>query len=298
MTWALTAINTRWIDRDGRDGDLRVRVGRLGDDISDFALHTLGWIRVLEIERFKEIRFDPRASGDGAAEFAKEEIRRSARLDEPWLMKIEIYSGRDWVECVDTDADRLTRFVENCLDFCREPQFPIGLKVEALDAEKINQLRHPMIQRVVQEWRRKQGRFDAGLQSILHQVTEGNTKLLRLGQDGRIAFQDYHRPANSGPWDPATWSQFSGATVSSVVPDRSLAVVVEKSARTALDSALPQLERCHGPLLTSKGVMIYDWMRASFPVWPDSTAIPGPGAQPMGLVVVCVTTEPELRAAS
>ena len=28
MTWALTAINTRWIDRDGRDGDLRVRVGR------------------------------------------------------------------------------------------------------------------------------------------------------------------------------------------------------------------------------------------------------------------------------
>lgn len=83
MNCAYTVVSTRWIGRDGGDEDLKARVGRLGDDVSVFAVHTLGWIQLLEIARFLEVRLDPRATSAAAVAALDALLYRIERNAEP-----------------------------------------------------------------------------------------------------------------------------------------------------------------------------------------------------------------------
>lgn len=60
-TTGLIGITTQWIDESGRVADLAAKLGRLGEDVSEFAIHTMGWIRCTTIGAFEEYAFDARS---------------------------------------------------------------------------------------------------------------------------------------------------------------------------------------------------------------------------------------------
>ncbi|MEQ9329899.1 hypothetical protein [Thalassobaculum sp.] len=260
-----TVVHTRWIGRDGRDEDLKSRVGRLGDDVSVFAIHTLGWIQVLEIARFLEIRFDPRATGPAAIAALDGLLYSLERSETPWLVKMHVFNGKTWIETTDTDAARLSRFVHDCVSFCERPDVPSALRTEILGDGEFRHLADPLIDRISAAWRGHGGRIDHELMAEVGSGTYGNVKMLTLLDDNRLVFNHY-RASITGPWDNATWASFSGRDVRQAVPDRALADAVDRSARRVLAGAAPMLEHWSGPILTSKGAAMYDWLRASFPV--------------------------------
>jgi|GEM_PF-938929 len=292
MHYAYTVVRTRWIGRDGSEQDLKSRVGRLGDDVSVFALHTLGWIQILEIARFLEIRFDPRATGPAAIAALDDLLYTLDRSETPWLVKIHVFNGKAWVETTDTDAARLSRFVHDCFSFCERPDVPSALRTEILSDSAFRRLDDPLIERISAAWQDTGGRIDHDLMANVSSGTYGNVKLLTLLDDQRLVFHHY-RASITGPWDNATWANFSGRDVRQAVPDRALADAVDRSARQVLAGAAPMLEHWSGPILTSKGAAMYDWLRASFPVHLGDNRI----REDAGTVlVVCVPVRTAYRA--
>ncbi len=292
MQPAYTVVHTRWIGRDGRDQDLKARVGRLGDDVSVFALHTLGWIQIMEIARFLEIRFDPRATGPDAISSLDDLLFTLDRSETPWLVKMHVFNGKTWMETTDTDASRLSRFVHDCFSFCERPDVPSALRTEVLGDAVFQRIDDPLIRRISAAWRGKAGRIDQALMAEIGAGTYGNVKMLTLLDDNRLVFNHY-RASITGPWDNDTWIGFSGRDVRQAVPDRALANAVDRSARQVLAGAAPMLEHWSGPILTSKGAAMYDWLRASFPVQHGNSH----NRQGAGTVlVVCVPALAAYRA--
>lgn len=294
MNRAYTVVSTRWIGRDGRDEDLKARVGRLGDDVSIFAIHTLGWIQLLEIARFLEIRFDPRATGAAAVAAVDNLLYDLEGSAAPWLVKIQAFNGRSWVETTDTDAARLSRFVHDCMGFCERADVPTALRARTLGDATLSRLDDPLIRRVLAVWRATGGRIGQDVLADAGSAAYGNVKMLRLLDDDSLVFQHY-RASITGPWDSATWTRFAGRDVRGAVPDRALAEAVDRSARRVLAGTEPVLEHWVGPILTSKGVAHYDWFRASFPIQADTADAHAPG-QSGAVLVVCVPNQADLRA--
>jgi len=77
-TQHLTEISTSWIDGDGQTADLAVRVGRLGEEVSEFALRTLGWVRMVRFGQFLDIDFVPETVRPQAVHGMLAHIDRSA----------------------------------------------------------------------------------------------------------------------------------------------------------------------------------------------------------------------------
>lgn len=293
MNHAYTVVSTRWIGRDGRDEDLKARVGRLGDDVSVFAVHTLGWIQVLEIARFLEVRFDPRATSAAAVSSLDEELYALERNAAPWLVKISAFNGKTWVETTDTDAARLSRFVHDCMGFCDRPDVPNALRTRRLGETALGRIDDPLVRRILAAWRETGGRIEREQVAAASTGTSGNVKMLRVLDDKSLVF-DHYRASITGPWDNATWTRFAGKDVRGAVPDRALADAVDRSARRVLEGTSPLLEHWVGPILTSKGVAHYDWLRASFPLRLDGSR---PGEHETGgVLVVCVPNRADLRA--
>jgi len=293
MNHAYTVVSTRWIGRDGRDEDLKVRVGRLGDDVSVFAVHTLGWIQMLEIARFLEVRFDPRATSPAAVSVLDEQLYALERNAEPWLVKISAFNGKSWVETTDTDAARLSRFVHDCMGFCDRPDVPSALRTRILGDTALGRMDDPLVRRILAAWRETGGRIGREQVAAASTGTSGNVKMLRVLDDESLVF-DHYRASITGPWDSATWTRFAGKDVRGAVPDRALADAVDRSARRVLSGTAPLLEHWLGPILTSKGVAHYDWLRASFPLRLDGSR---PGEHETGgVLVVCVPNRADLRA--
>lgn len=267
---AVVEVTTRWLDERGEEADLKAKVGRLGDDVRLFALHTLGWIRIGAISRWYEFEFDPRAARPatvlGLIAFAGE----ISRFERPWVVKANAYTGQSWVSivCSDQESDRLVDWIKFMAEFGQEPPaVPSALQVSELSASMIERDGDPVLCGILGRWRETSGRLDFEELVLAGQPRAGsNVKALRVASDGSLVFSAY-RPSTTALWAPSTFGRFLHSRVIEAVPDRALAQQVVRSAIQTLAGGRPRAERFTGPCQRSDGsVEELDWMRVSLPI--------------------------------
>lgn len=269
---AVVPVNTRWIDETGGVGDVGRKVGRLGEDVRVFALHTLGWIRIQEIIRYREIEFDPRAVRPRSIEALIDTIRSFG--DEgamPWLAKVSAHTGHSWISITSSekDTERLIEWIKAMAEVGSEPDVPAALEVSDLPENLIVRDQDPALRALVDRWRDSSGHLDlssaGSWASILAPRRGGNLKVLRREASGAIVFCAY-QPSLTPLWDAPIMRRFVQARVLEQVPDRALAQRVVRSAVRTLASGQPRAERFTGPCLRSDGSVEHlDWMRVSLP---------------------------------
>lgn len=261
----LTEISTSWIDGDGRDADLAVRVGRLGEDVSEFALRTMGWVRIVRFGQFLDIDFVPEAVRPNAVKAMMARIDRSANEhiilwsvtgrsairddafsgSEPAVLKRFVMKVLEGVgRSISTDAGTLERYT-------------VGLPATP------NRL-HPMFQDLIATWNqhRKPGEFV--IDEVIARWPSKSLKVMQAGQDGQFAMAHYSM-GPAGPWNHEVLNRMRSQSLA-VVPDRELATAVTEAAVESVSRNSPTLERWIGPLLTSQGVKEYDWYRLTLPI--------------------------------
>lgn len=267
-------IRTRWIDEHGKEGDLLTRVGRLGDDMRVFALHTLGWVRIQDIKLYREIEFDPQAVSPETIATVLRVIHEFEGDPAKSLLRASAYTGHSWVSesVMGSDIDMLSEWISSVAEFGQIPAIPSALSVTDLGDSVITSDRDPVLQQIVGTWRESGGRLDWSPTGMGTAAPWGgprpevNVKILSRTGDGEIVFSAY-QPSLTALWEPNTFSRFVHSRVLERVPDRALAQRVVRSAVRTLASGLPRAERFVGPCLRSDGSVVeLDWMRVSLPM--------------------------------
>ncbi|MEQ8814178.1 MAG: hypothetical protein RLO51_04195 [Thalassobaculum sp.] len=275
----IAAIESRWIDGSGGRGDLERLVGRLGNDIRQFALHTLGWIRVQEVLGYLEIEFDPRATHPASIAALLSMVRGFERASTLSFVKASAYTGRSWVAytCTGREIDGLAEWIWAVAEFGGAPIVPSAITVSDLPDRAIANESDPDLRYVLGTWRMTGGRLDLGepspwpMKSWSGPRPYVNLKVLRRDCDGQIVFGAY-RPALTSLWETEVSDRFVDARVTESVPDRALAQCVVRSALRTLAGGQPLAERFAGPCLRSDGsVEELDWMRISLPTASSAT---------------------------
>ena len=269
---AIVVIKSRWIDDHGEEADLQRKVGRLGDDVRLFALHTLGWVRVQEIVRYREVEFDPRAVRPRSIAALISMVRGFDDAPGPWLLKASAYTGQSWssLTCSDQDIERLIEWISAMAEFGRDPTVPTAIDVTELSGESIMQDTDPVLRAVIGRWREAEGRLDLSMSGPWTNPSwaprpGSNTKILQRGRDGAVVFCTY-QPSLTPLWEPGTVARFIHSRVLEGVPDRALAQRVVRSTLRTLAAGMPRAERFRGPCLRSDGtVENLDWLRVSLP---------------------------------
>lgn len=292
----LASVNARWIDENGDEADLRARVGRLGDDVRIFALHTLGWIRVQEIVRFREIEFDPRVVSPAAVRGLIALITRLHSEDSRWIVQASVYTGQTWLHHCEHDVDRLIEWIEGMSALGNNrPTVPSALDVVQLGEPSEDRDRDPMLVAVMDAWRTENGRISWSPTDPFVRMPWGerpgrNVKVLLREETSRaIVFGSYF-PARTSLWNEGTVRRFHHARVVEQVPDRALAARVVQSAEVTLERNRPRSERVKGLCRRSDGSVIHmDWMRVSFPAYFDGAN------DPNAVIVYCQTLSVDER---
>lgn len=269
----IAGLGSRWIDGNGGEGDLKRTVGRLGDDIRLFALHTLGWIHVQQVLRYIEIEFDPRATHPASIAGLLRMVRGRERASSLSFVKASAYTGRSWVTytCTEREIDSLAAWIWAVAEFGGGPSIPSAITVSDLPDQMIANDSDPVLHCVLDTWRDAGGRLDPGsptpwtMGSCSGPRPGSNLKVLRRDRDAQIVFSAY-QPSLTPLWEPAVFGRFVDARVMECVPDRALAQHVVRSALRTLAAGQPRAERFAGPCLRSDGtVEDLDWMRISLP---------------------------------
>jgi hypothetical protein len=289
-------VNTRWIDEDGNEGDLLARVGRFGEDVRTFAIHTMGWIRIQEIVRFREIEFDPRIASPAAVRALIALITQLHSEDSRWIVNASIYTGETWLNHTEHDVGRLTAWIEGMAALGRErPLVPSALDVIDLGEPGAAKAQDPMLVSVMDAWRANEQRISFSPTDPFMQMPWGerpgrNVKvLLREDVSRAIVFGTYF-PARTSLWSEGTVRRFQHARVLEQVPDRALAAKVVQSAEATLDRNRPRSERLKGLVRRSDQSIVHmDWMRVSLPAYFDGAR------EPNAVVVYCQTLAVEER---
>lgn len=267
-------IRTRWIDEYGKEGNLLTRVGRLGDDMRVFALHTLGWVRIQDIKNYREVEFDPQAVSRETIDTVLRVIQEFPGDPTRSLVKASAFTGQSWVSeaAIGADIDTLLQWISAVAEFGRVPTIPAALTVTDLADAAIMSDRDPVLRQIVGAWREADGRLDWSLSNPEAPMPwggprpEANVKILSRTGDGEIVFSAY-QPSLTALWEPKTFGRFVHSRVLERVPDRALAQRVVRSAVRTLASGLPRAERFVGPCLRSDGSVVeLDWMRVSLPM--------------------------------
>lgn len=266
-------IRTRWIDERGGDGDLLARVGRLGNDVRIFALHTLGWARIQDIKSYREIEFDPQAVGRKTIETVLRVVQQFEGDPSRALLKASAYTGNSWISQSATggEIDTLLQWISSVAEFGREQTVPTALSVTDMGDAAIAGDCDPVLRAIVGAWQETGGRLDWSGSSPWVTMPWGgprpasNVKILQRDADGEIVFSAY-QPSLTALWEPTTFGRFVHSRVLERVPDRALAQRVVRSAVRTLSSGAPRAERFVGPCLRSDGSVVdLDWMRVSLP---------------------------------
>ena len=260
------AVLTRWIDGTGAITDLGERLGRLGDDVAAYALHTLGWVRLVQISRYSEYAFDARSVRDAAADVMVETIRRQARLGGHQLLRVEAFDGHDWLHQTGPEADRLIAFIRHA-----HAEAALGAPAAVLhqipySIDRLWTLGDPQIRAVAEAWRGTGGKLLPELDAAIKQDCPDRSVKVMVPSGPTFRF-DRYRGSRTGPWDRNVWNRFVGETVQEIVPDPVLARSVIRAGELVLRSRSPRLERCRGPVLATNGLRDFAWYRLSLPVW-------------------------------
>lgn len=286
----LASVNTRWIDENGNEADLLARVGRLGDDVRTFALHTMGWIRVQEIVRFREIEFDPRIASPAAVRGLVAMITQLHSEDSRWVVQASVYTGQTWLHQSEHDIARLVEWIEG-MAALGDPRPTIPSALEVIDMGEPNPVRDgdATLLAVMDAWRANEGRISWSPTDPFVRMPWGerpgrNVKVLLREESSRaIVFNSYF-PARTSLWNEGTVRRFQHARVIEQVPDRALAAKVVNSAELTLDRNRPRSERLKGLVRRSDGGVVHmDWKRVSFPAFFDGSA------EPNAVIVFCQT---------
>lgn len=265
----LAAISSQWIDATGETVDLKARLGRLGDDVSAYALHTLGWVRIVQISRYSEFSFDARSARDLTIEALIDALRRHARFDSHQLLRIEVYDGENWQQQTSSDVESLVRFVQYACARASAGDPAAVLHQIPYSIDRIWTLGDPQVRAVAEAWRSTAGLLTDELDTAIGRDCPDRSVKVMVPTDSTFRF-DRYRSSPTGPWDRNVWDRFIGETVRDIVPDRSLATSVTRAGELVLRSRTPRLERCKGPVLATEGIRNFAWYRISLPVWlPD-----------------------------
>lgn len=260
-------ILTHWIDGTGAFADLKARVGRLGDDVAAYALHTLGWVRVVQISRYSEFSFDSRSIRVAALEAAIELIGRQARFEGHQLVRVEVFDGRNWLHHTSSNVDELVAFTRHFGNQAAATESPTPvLNQVPYSIDRVWTMGDPQVRSLAEAWRQSGGRLTAALETAMSRDCPDRCIKIMVPSGPTFRF-DRYRNSRTGPWDRDVWNRFQGETIQEAVPDPNLAKSVAQSGEFVLRSRLPRLERCRGPVLASEGVRDFAWYRLSLPVW-------------------------------
>jgi hypothetical protein len=283
----LTPVRTIWIDETGVQADLRVRVGRLGDDIRSFAIHSLGWIRLCEMARFREIEFDPAATHAAAVRGLISRLRADGRDETPWITRAASYTGREWLVHQSVDLEDLIDWIERVHEFSLTPMIPSAIRVERLDDTAIYGDRDPIFLGVMEAWKGQSGGIDCSVTSPWVNQPWGRAAgvsvkvLVRDPAAASFVIMAY-QPSLTTLWSTNQLDHFRYARITEQLPDRALASDVVRSAERALATRRPLAEMCHGPVRRSDGrVEFVDWKRVIAPAHTHDAA------EPDAVVVYC-----------
>jgi len=282
----VAAVKTYWIDERGRPAELLERVGRLGDDVATFAVHTMGWVRVQEIVRYWEIELDPRAVQPASIATLCDMVRQFGRHGSPWLARVRAYNGVDWlssstVGSTAQSADELVAWIEAVVRFGRDPQIPCALDVTDLGEPDLGRRTDdPMLDEIASAWRGTRGEISSTpADPFMHMrwaplPCRSVKVLVRDTPSAALVFASYF-PASTEFWTEGTVRRFRFGRVSEEVPDRALAANVIASAEATLISRRPRSERVRGLVRRSDASVVHaDWERISLPACLDSAKTP------------------------
>lgn len=261
----LTEISTRWVDENGEVADLAARVGRLGEDVSEFALRTLGWVRVVRFGLFLDIDFVPEAVRPGAIDGLLAKIDASAAHGVAlWCVTARSKVRDDSLSSAQTSD--VKRFVTKVLDAVGRPFGNSSATLERFSIalpDSSGRL-HPMFNDLIATWKNEKVTAEGSVEALLTRWKGRSLKLMRADQFGGFNMAHYSM-GPAGPWDNQVQENLLTRSLA-VVPDRELAQAVATASRETLLQGTPTLERWIGPLLTSQGVKEYDWYRLTLPV--------------------------------
>lgn len=283
----LVGIATHWIDENGDVADLGARVGRLGDDVSDFAIQTMGWIRCTSIGAFEEFSFDSRSVRVAALDALIERLTAAPLPAPPMavppvsappasppptgatasahLRCVEVTSGFGTTRISDDRPDRLVSLVRKCKEVAN-PQTPQdAIRRGRMEPSALDALGDDLTTRLIAAWKDSGGALGEPVSSLLAEEGLSRSLKVMVPQGDTFRLVSYKGSPNA-PWDPSLWQRFAGATLDEVVPDRGMVESVKASTRSALDAREPVIEFCEGVIIASDGLKELEWYRISVPV--------------------------------
>lgn len=266
-----TPIRTIWFDETGSPADLHAKVGRLGNDIRCFALHSLGWVRICEMMHFREIEFDPAAVRPATMLGLVAHVRACDLAGQPWVTRAASYTGREWMIHQSTDADDLITWLERVHEFGQPPVIPCTIQVQGLGNAEIENDRDPILTGVLEAWRSQSGQVEFSPSSTWTTHPWGRAP----GVSVKVMMQDPHsssflimsyQASLTTLWSSERLQHFTHARITEQMPDRALAADVVRSATRVLTLNRPVAEWCEGPVRRSDGrVEHVEWKRISVP---------------------------------
>jgi hypothetical protein len=294
-TTGLIGITTQWIDESGRVADLAAKLGRLGEDVSEFAIHTMGWIRCTTIGAFEEYAFDARSVHSQALNALLHRLVSDTAPDATRLRCIEVTTARGTTKISDDRPDRMVSLVLKCMEIVNPRAPQDSIRRGRMDHSAIDSLDDPVAARMIAAWKASGATLRSPILDVMTDpsINRGIKVMIPHGDTFRL--MRYHGSPN-GPWDRATWRGFEGGTLDHVVPDRGMIESVKASTRAALDLREPLVEFCEGVILASEGLKEFQWYRISLPVeLPAGTAEYGGAGQG---VIALLSPVPQTRQAA
>lgn len=269
---AIIPVRTWWIDEAGMARDVEAFVGRRGDDVHEFAIHTLGWMYFQEIGKQLEVRFNPAVTAAAAVQAAAVTVRDCLQ-NETGLVTVRAFCGQKWIsEAADAAGlDRIIDWIETVVKSGR-PRLPQGaIAVEKLTDADFARYSDPRLELIMSIWQATAGVIEMSFRSPWVRMPWGgpraksNTKILKRSPSGELIISAY-QPSSTALWDQATMEEFVHNPVLSCVPDRGLGTLVVRSAECTLQARHPRIERFTGACERSDHTLeALDWIRVSLP---------------------------------
>lgn len=271
MLHTLTVIETIWISESAIGEDFmavfRPLDGLVRDEMTVFALHSMGWIQVESLSGVISVTFDARSVQDATLKNLADYLiagRDEARTS---LYRFSAYTGRSWYRQTATD---LVQFLDTLLqitEFGAVPSTPAAIRTDSLRLERLDQVGDRAVRELLALWR-SGGRSRSELEPFVSSRLSGRS-IKVLVRDGPSYVFDRYSMDPRAPWDPSTRERFWRRRVDDAVPDRGLARNVVLAADAALAAGGPSLEHCAGPIRSAqRQIGVYDWFRLTLPIEP------------------------------
>lgn len=271
MHHALTVIETIWISESAVGEDFvaafRPLDGLVRDEMTVFAVHSMGWVQVENFSGVVNVTFDARSIQEETLGNLVEYLASHKDGGATRLFRFNIYTGRSWYRQTSTD---LVQFVESMLqisEFTGVPLVPSAIRTESMKLDALDGIADPAMRELFALWR-SGGRSREALEPFLtRKLFHRSVKV--LVRDGTSYVFDRYSMDPKAPWDPRTRERFWRRRIEDAVPDRGLARNVAVAADAALAAGGPSLEHCAGPIRSAqRQIGVYDWFRLTLPIEP------------------------------